>query len=136
MMALKFKSIKSDQHLKVRERDNDDAILRLAEKTLENTEYYHFRVPLDATVDIQYETFDKNNMLRIIFQLKQRKLSIQYFEWDDMKKHFTIAPLNDAVLSSYPFQSILQNINFTGEKHHSYVLNTQQPLQDTLENNL
>lgn len=130
MIPFKLKSIKSNQHTLSKRRNNKEVILRLAERTLVDTLYYNYRVLLNATVEIQYETLDKNNILRITFQLKQKHLSFTYFEWDHLQNHFTQVPLDDETFSSYPIQSILHNLNFTGEKHFSYVMNSQQPLPD------
>lgn len=130
MIPFKLKSIKSNQHTLSKRRNKKEVILRLAERTLVDTLYYNYRILLNATVEIQYETFDKNNILRITFQLKQKNLSITYFEWDHLQHHFKQVPLDDETFSSYPIQSILHNLNFTGEKHFSYVMNSQQPLPD------
>ncbi|WP_273130255.1 hypothetical protein ACNRWW_19475 [Metabacillus sp. HB246100] len=135
MIPFKLKSIflDSPQELQVRETsDQEIVILRVADHhpIQDEMNLHHFRVPKHSTVDIRYETIDHNHLLRIIFQLEQRKLSIQYFTWDDMEEYFKESPLHPDITESIFFQKILQSINFSGENHISYIVNTPQHLSD------
>lgn len=130
MNEYKLKSIYLQQNanspLQVKENAlRDLVILRVGDQ-------HHFRVPTDATVDIRYEAIDQKSILRIIFQLKQRNLSIQYFTWKEDEQIFIDTPLDDKIIQSHAFQHILQSISFTGENHFSYLVNSLQRLSDQL----
>lgn len=90
-----------------------------------------FHIPAHMIVDMQYESTDQQHLLRIIFQLDTSKLTIQYFTWNESEQFYIEAPLTTSVLYSASFQSVLQNISFTGERHLSYlVTNTLQQLKN------
>lgn len=136
MIEFKLKSIylkhPNTEALQVKEEATEElVILRVGDRKLGISNYYHhFRVPLHATVDIQYVSLDQKSLLRIIFQLDHRNLTIQYFTWDETKQHYIEAPLEDEIIQSLSFQKILQSISFTGDKHFSYIVNSLQRLTD------
>lgn len=92
--------------------------------------YHHFSVPLNATVDIQYESPDQKGLLKVIFQLVQRNLSMKYFIWDEGKKHYMETPLEKDILQSLSFQKILQSISFSGDNQFSFIVNSLQRTVD------
>jgi len=135
MNEYKLKSIYLQQNanspLQVKENAlRDLVVLRVGDQKVGTNNYHHFRVPTDATVDIRYEAIDQKSILRIIFQLKQRNLSIQYFTWKEDEQLFIDTPLDDKIIQSHAFQHILQSISFTGENHFSYLVNSLQRLSD------
>lgn len=133
MIEFKLKCIyvkqKKTDSLQVREANPQDlVILKVGDHKLGKSNYHHFRVPLHATVDIQYETPDLKGLLRIIFQLDQRNLTIQYFTWNEIEQHYIEAPLENDIIQSLSFQTILQSISFSGDDHMSYIVNSLQRL--------
>ncbi|HZH63159.1 MAG TPA: hypothetical protein VEY70_27125 [Metabacillus sp.] len=135
MNGYKLKSIYLQQNanspMHVKENATQDlVVLRVGDQEVGTNNYHHFRVPKDATVDIRYEAIDQKSILRIIFQLEQRNLSIQYFTWKEDKQLYIDTPLDDKIIQSHAFQLILQSISFTGENHFSYLVNSLQRLSD------
>lgn len=137
MSEYKLKSIYLKQNannlLQVKENATQDlVVLRVGDQEVGTNNYHHFRVPTDSTVDIRYEATDQKSILRIIFQLEQRNLSIQYFTWKEDEQVYIDTPLDDKVIQSHAFQHILQSISFKGENHVSYLVNSLQRLSDQL----
>ncbi|PMC37389.1 hypothetical protein CJ195_11570 [Bacillus sp. UMB0899] len=137
MNKYKLKSIYLKQNanypLQVKESSTQDlVILRIGDQQLGINNYHHFRVPIHATVDIRYEAIDQKSILRLIFQLDQRNLSIQYFTWKEDEQLYIDTPLDDNITQSQAFQHILQSVSFTGENHISYLVNSLQHLTDQL----
>jgi hypothetical protein len=131
MIEFKLKCIYLKQpnidSLQVKEAATQDlVILRVGDQELGPSNYHYFCVPLHATVDIQYETLNQQSLLRIIFQLEQRNLSIQYFTWNETEQHYIEVPLKNDIIQSLSFQTILQSISFSGDNHFSYVVNSLQ----------
>ncbi len=134
MNEYKLKSIYLQQNtnhsLQVKKNLTEDlVVLRVGDHKVGTNNYHHFRVPIQATVDIRYEALDQKSMLRIIFQLKQRDLSIQYFTWKEDEQIYIDTPLT-RFNQSKAFQHILQSISFTGENHFSFLVNSLQRLSD------
>ena len=135
MVEFKLKSLylkqKKTDPLKVKETTTQDlVILRIGDYNHGKSKYHHFHVPLHAIVEIQYETPDHNNLLRIVFQLNQRNLAIQYYTWNETEQHYIEAALENEIIHSLPFQAILQSISFSSDNHLSYIVNSLQPLTD------
>lgn len=134
MIEFRLKSIYLEKNpQRVRENcDGNLVILRVGDQEVGTTNYHHFRVPVHATVDIQYLEHNLNSILRIIFQLEKSDLSIQYFTWNEDEKHYIDSPLHEEIIQSQSFQHILQSVSFTGKNHFSYVTNSLQRLTDQL----
>ena len=135
MKTYKLKSIylkqNSNKAQLVKESSTQDlVVLRVGDQKVGTNNYHHFRVPAHATVDIRYEAADQKSMLRLIFQLETKNLSIQYFTWKDEELRYIDTPLDDELTQSLAFQHILQSINFTGNNHYSYLVNSLQRLSD------
>ncbi len=135
MNEYKLKSIYLKQNanfpLHVKESSTQElVILRVGDQKVGINNYHHLRVPIHATVDIRYEATDQKSMLRLIFQLEQRNLTIQYFTWKEDEQLYIDTPLDDKITQSQAFQQILQSISFTGENHISYLVNSLQRFSD------
>ena len=110
----------------------DLVILTIDDPSQEQLKYHRFQVPLNAYVEIHYETPEDNGLLRFIFQLNRQNLIIQYFIWNEIEQHYIEVALENQMLQSLSFQMVLQGINFTGKNHFSYIVNSRQTLTDTL----
>jgi hypothetical protein len=131
MVEFKLKSIYLKQRelntLQVKEETTEElVILRIGEPKQETSNYHHFRVPINALVELQYETIEHKDLLRIVFQLDRKNLSIQYYKWNEIDQNYQDAPLQNDIIHSLSFQNILQSISFSGNTHVSYIIN---PLQ-------
>lgn len=133
LKCIYLKQKKKDSFQVKEDNPQDLVILRVGDQKPGTSNYHHFRVPLHATVDIQYETLDQKSLLRIIFQLGQRNLTIQYFTWNETEHHYIEAPLENDIIQSLSFQTILQSISFSGANHFSYIVNSMQPLTDLVK---
>lgn len=108
----------------------ESVILRVGEQKEGTSNFHHFRVPKDSTVDVMYETIDKLDLVRIQFKLVDRSLSIQFFSYDEQSHHYKEAPLDPEIIQSTSFQVILQSISFSSNLHFSYLVNTSRKLRD------
>ncbi|MCM3597495.1 hypothetical protein M4D55_17120 [Metabacillus idriensis] len=96
-------------------------LLKIGEIVAGKTKYYHFQVHREASVEILYETKDKLQIVRILFDLLKNEMSIQSFLWTDETKRYEEAPIQNELIASQAFQAILQSITFTGNEQQSYL---------------
>ncbi|MFC0272330.1 hypothetical protein ACFFIX_12885 [Metabacillus herbersteinensis] len=108
----------------------ESVILRVGEQKAGTSNFHHFRVPKNSTVDVLYETIDKLDMVRIQFNLMDRSLSLQFFSYDEESLHYIEAPLDPEIVQSQSFQVILQSISFSSNHHFSYLVNSSRKLRD------
>ncbi|MGM7721806.1 hypothetical protein [Metabacillus sp. Hm71] len=135
MILFKLKSLyvkqKKRESLQVNEKPAEgDIVLKIADFKKGKQKDYYFLVPTQAIVEIHYETIDQKNLLRFVFYLEQRNLSIQYFTWNEVEQHYIEAPLKNEIIQSHSFQVILQSISYSGDQHISFIVNSIQRLTD------
>ncbi|OHR74244.1 hypothetical protein HMPREF3291_04470 [Bacillus sp. HMSC76G11] len=96
-------------------------LLKIGEVVAGKTKYYHFQVHREASVEILYETKDKLQIVRILFDLLKNEMSIQSFLWTDETKRYEETPIQNELIASQAFQAILQSITFSGHEQQSYL---------------
>lgn len=106
----------------VRERSDDKPLLlKVGEIAAGKTKYYHFQVHREASVEILYETKDKLQIVRILFDLLKNEMSIKSFVWTDQTKRYEETAIQNELIASQAFQAILQSITFSGHEQQSYL---------------
>jgi hypothetical protein len=106
----------------VRERlDDKSLLLKIGEIIAGKTKYYHFQVQREASVEILYETEDKLQIVRILFDLLKNEMSIKSYVWTDQTKRYEETSIQTELIASQAFQAILQSITFSGHEQQSYL---------------
>lgn len=106
----------------VRERlDEKSLLLKVGEIIAGKTKYHHFQVHREASVEILYETKDKLQIVRILFDLLKNEMSIKSYVWIEQTKRYEETAIQNELIASQAFQAILQSITFSGHEQQSYL---------------
>ncbi|MEK3806929.1 hypothetical protein MHB63_10340 [Bacillus sp. FSL H8-0547] len=106
----------------VRERLNDVPMtLRVGEITCGKVKHHHFQVNRESSVEILYEIREKQQFIRVQLDLLQNHLSIHSYMWTNETNRYEQTAIEEQLITSKAFQTILQSITFSGSDQQSYL---------------
>lgn len=106
----------------VRERIDDMPMtLRVGEIIEGKIKHHHFQVNRESSVEIIYEIREKQQFVRILLDLLKNNLSIHSYMWTQETSRYEQTAIEEELITSKAFQTILQSITFSGSNQQSYL---------------
>lgn len=97
--------------------------LTLGDFSKNELRYHHFTVPDDAIVDAYFQMKHNRSLFRFRFMLKQKKLYVQYFTYNEEADRYEEAVIDKRLRSSPAFSSLLGSVRFSGSNYFSFIIN-------------
>ncbi|WP_282033699.1 hypothetical protein [Metabacillus indicus] len=101
--------------------DDMPMTLRVGEITGGKVKHHHFQVNRESAVEILYEAQNKQQIVRILLDLFKNHLSIHSYMWTNETNRYEQTAVEEQLMTSKAFQTILQSITFSGSDQQSYL---------------
>ncbi|KEZ48840.1 hypothetical protein [Metabacillus indicus] len=95
--------------------------LKVGEIICGKVKHHHFQVSRQSSVEIIYEIREKQQFVRILLDLLKNNLSIHSFMWTHETNRYEQTAIEEQLMTSKAFQTILQSITFSGSDQQSYL---------------